>query len=1280
MNLQNENYGDSDMSDDNLEDFTNLASKYLKKYQPEVADQKIETLKTYKHQALAEGKEFEESNSIERNTNNRTRIASSNNSQEPAFTRTVSSLTQLNSHKMESRINDKTLKKHNKMMKEREKEKEKEMKMQKEREINTNFTAYPSAHAPIIPKKKKKKERILSLGSAFPTFSSKSDHKNKNKTRGLQSVAPQPINKNSNNNSNSKNSKFQEAVTAENSLCYHNLDRTEYSAKYIILDKERALDKNAYKKVVEQIFKNTWRLKKPKLLISVTGSAQNFQMKPNLRTVFRRGIAQAAKATQAWILTGGTYSGVMKHVGDAMHEYSAWQDDQQMGGSSPMGMGMSGMSKDSKDDFLDIPVIGFATYETLSKAIKVGIDDAKNINQHEDYDIEVPADGPPGSGAYLDRNHTHFILVSSEENRKIQEEANKNNNEKPGFKWGQEIELWAKIEEYIIKSWDKDSVHKRRKANQFHRGSYDRINSDGHSKPIPALLISIQGGPGTLDTAYNHLKQNVPLVAIRSSGGWSDIICDMCGKTDFTEYKQNLKERAVIQNKKKDEVETNSRIQNFTLSKGFKNDTTQYITYVYDRETLDLSTDVSEVKLIFSSKPDPENSKFSKIFTGQEAILAAFIVEKLIMYKMCVNKQGKRELIDVNHITTALKIYEFKQLVTVFELTQKDNELDTAMMKAVLSAQQYKEPGETSPGRTDNTKISKIHLAIDYDKAELIREELYQDDAAPLNSTQLGEIFDQAISFRKPKFIDLLLDMDFDYKQHVTRDKLMEYYEPLYTNNQNTILFNVFKSSISSISNIKLKPDDFDSFKTCLHEMEKFIFGPEFTKSFDQSANILINNAHTAPIGLEHDNDKRFLEVPLRHLLFWSAMLGDFRIVEVLYKHLARYEGGGIIAALSLTTIFKKGSHTVHAIEQKILLKNQSKKYEEIAVNILNKAYQKASIKSALIVGLPSPAWGGMTPLKMAIQSHAREFVSQQGFQEWLNIIWYDRIEPITTVFEWIKILVLTLTGWIPGVLNLFLTFRDLPWVVVHTEKRMYFERYGIDPDHPAHRGTSNDGSKLNTISRPVSAAALRPGSAVTRGTGSSGENSQINGMDDGDNDSITQKISHILERTSFTKTVEKLNYLDKFKIFYGAPCVKFVFNAMAMLLLIFVYAYFLILEFCYIPNSLEIIVMVWMSTIFIDEIRQFRRSGTTFSTRVHYYFSDKWNLFDVFVFIIYLVGIIMRTIAVFADDAFPDWKAGRAPGLEGINIYEACTSAGVTVGLDKEYKGRWVDFVFRFQ
>jgi len=51
-----------------------------------------------------------------------------------------------------------------------------------------------------------------------------------------------------------------------------------------------------------------WRLKRPRLLISVTGGAQNFNMKPKLKDVFSRGLVKAALSTKAWISSGGSHA------------------------------------------------------------------------------------------------------------------------------------------------------------------------------------------------------------------------------------------------------------------------------------------------------------------------------------------------------------------------------------------------------------------------------------------------------------------------------------------------------------------------------------------------------------------------------------------------------------------------------------------------------------------------------------------------------------------------------------------------------------------------------------------------------------------------------------------------------------------------------------------------------------------------------------------------------------------------------------------------------------
>ena len=52
-----------------------------------------------------------------------------------------------------------------------------------------------------------------------------------------------------------------------------------------------------------------WQLELPKLLISVHGGLQNFEMQPKLKQVFGKGLIKAAMTTGAWIFTGGVSTG-----------------------------------------------------------------------------------------------------------------------------------------------------------------------------------------------------------------------------------------------------------------------------------------------------------------------------------------------------------------------------------------------------------------------------------------------------------------------------------------------------------------------------------------------------------------------------------------------------------------------------------------------------------------------------------------------------------------------------------------------------------------------------------------------------------------------------------------------------------------------------------------------------------------------------------------------------------------------------------------------------------
>lgn len=53
-----------------------------------------------------------------------------------------------------------------------------------------------------------------------------------------------------------------------------------------------------------------WQLELPKLLISVHGGLQNFELQPKLKQVFGKGLIKAAMTTGAWIFTGGVNTGM----------------------------------------------------------------------------------------------------------------------------------------------------------------------------------------------------------------------------------------------------------------------------------------------------------------------------------------------------------------------------------------------------------------------------------------------------------------------------------------------------------------------------------------------------------------------------------------------------------------------------------------------------------------------------------------------------------------------------------------------------------------------------------------------------------------------------------------------------------------------------------------------------------------------------------------------------------------------------------------------------------
>ncbi|KAM3835803.1 LOW QUALITY PROTEIN: transient receptor potential cation channel subfamily M member 2 [Vipera latastei] len=157
-------------------------------------------------------------------------------------------------------------------------------------------------------------------------------------------------------------------------------------------------------KTLYQLITQYWGLDIPNLLISVTGGAKNFSMKMRLKNMFRQGLAKVVQTTGAWIITGGSHTGVMKQVGEALQDFI--------------------LSSTYKGEIVAIGIAAWGTIHNRNSLIcQTGSFPAEYILDEE----------AQGSLSCLDSNHSHFILV----------------DDGTHGKYGVEIPLRTKLEKYI---------------------------------------------------------------------------------------------------------------------------------------------------------------------------------------------------------------------------------------------------------------------------------------------------------------------------------------------------------------------------------------------------------------------------------------------------------------------------------------------------------------------------------------------------------------------------------------------------------------------------------------------------------------------------------------------------------------------------------------------------------------------------------------------------------------------------------------------------------------
>ena len=124
---------------------------------------------------------------------------------------------------------------------------------------------------------------------------------------------------------------------------------------------------------------------RPNLILTVTGGAKSFDLRPKLKQLFRKGLIKAAQSSGAWIITGGMDAGVMSHVGEAVRDCTNTNN-------------------------APIVCLGIAPWGCIAYRDKNLV---KSNGKWPALYEQEPLVGSAKKMSHIDPNHTHFIFVDN---------------------------------------------------------------------------------------------------------------------------------------------------------------------------------------------------------------------------------------------------------------------------------------------------------------------------------------------------------------------------------------------------------------------------------------------------------------------------------------------------------------------------------------------------------------------------------------------------------------------------------------------------------------------------------------------------------------------------------------------------------------------------------------------------------------------------------------------------------------------------------------------------
>ncbi|CAF1238508.1 unnamed protein product [Rotaria sordida] len=549
-----------------------------------------------------------------------------------------------------------------------------------------------------------------------------------------------------------------------------------------------------------------------------------------------------------------------------------------------------------------------------------------------------------------------------------------------------------------------------------------------------------------------------------------------------------------------------------------------------------------------------------------------------------------------------LNFIDFK----VHDLSGED--VNFSILQALLKVTSGNDSCKTKP----EEKREQLNLAYEWKQIDIIKNSIMKDER-DWKKIELNDLFLKALIENQANFVELYLDHDFP---------LHDLFE-----NKNQIL------DLYKIENIHFKNELNSPLRSIYSEIiQPFIDNHSLIDADCDPDNLATNSKNdSSSIISEIDIDKE--------LFLWSVVTGRHELAFLFWTRGRNKICAAFIAILIYKSKAKK--------EKNLKYYEWADQLEYFAVEILEKFYSTNPLKCKQAIVRAVPEFDNVTWLQLAVLAESKSFIAKKGAQAVLKDIWYGRIDHHVGHS---LIIFSSFMLWY----SVFLPYYEENNTYNQPDVYQNFQ----DRSDIFHFRTSRSKPAIDKVCTMSDATCSRL-------------------MDDGfdeDTKSVTVANAGCWKRINIGSN----QYIKNVSMFLHAPYVKYLHSLYSHLIFlilfsyVILYAYFPRYEFqsdrCFLneeehnnsetksisnltninmtinvnsssksnlqshygPSASELILILWVFTLFCEEIRQIRANkAQSLYKKIKKYFSIFWNKLDALAIILFILGCILRFLPI---------------------------------------------------